>query len=211
MSGIFINYRRADSGSYGALLYVDLVRYLGPGVVFMDSMSILAGADFMVELLERVRQSTVLLAVIGPMWLIGRDEFGRRSIDNPDDWVRRELVAAFAAAVPVVPVLTDGARMPMHDELPADISALARYRLLRAGDVVSDLDRLHRDLRALAPDLARRRLPWSALSRLSRSRARRRWVPGRRRAGWFTRRTGPGRDGLGPAESGDTAAADSVA
>jgi hypothetical protein len=153
---IFINYRRADSGSYGALLYVDLVRHFGPGVVFMDSMSILAGSDFTVELPERVRRTRVLLAVIGPAWLACTDQLGRRLIDDPDDWVRRELALAFTAGVRVVPVLTDNAQLPLAAELPSDIAPLARsqYRLLRSRDVVADLDRLRRDLVEAVPDLA---------------------------------------------------------
>jgi hypothetical protein len=207
---VFINYRRADSGSYGALLYVDLVRYLGPGVVFMDNMSIVAGADFTVELLERVRRTRVLLAVIGPSWLTGTDGLGRRLIDDPDDWVRRELAVAFAAAVRVVPVLIDGARMPTEDELPVEIGALGRcqYRLLRATDVVSDLDRLRRDLHVLAPGLVGRTPGKPALSR---PRAAVGWAAGRRTASWFTRRAGGGSDGLRPAEPGGAAAADPVA
>jgi hypothetical protein len=52
-------------------------------------------------------------------------------------------------------VLTDGAVLPSETDLPADIAALARcqYRRLRAGDVVADLDRLHRDLIAADPAL----------------------------------------------------------
>jgi hypothetical protein len=185
-SEIFINYRRADSGSYGALLYVDLVRYFGPGVVFMDSMSIPAGSDFTVELLAGVRCTTVLLAVIGSAWLTAIDAAGGRLIDDPDDWVRRELVAAFAAGIRVIPVLTDGATLPVEAQLPADIAALARcqYRWLRAGDVVGDLDRLHRDLAATAPELAsqRRRAAWTA--RAAQPRLVSIWLPGSRAARW---------------------------
>jgi TIR domain len=180
-SEIFINYRRADSGSYGALLYVDLNRYFGPGVVFMDSMSIPAGIDFAVELLAQVRRTQVVLAVIGPAWLTAADAAGGRLIDDPDDWVRRELVAAFAIGARVIPVLTDGATLPTELELPADIAGLARcqYRYLRAGDVVADLDRLHRDLLAAAPGLAAARSP-SPQPRLVSI-----WLPGRRAVRWL--------------------------
>lgn len=183
-SEIFINYRRADSGSYGALLYVDLVRYFGPGVVFMDSMSIPAGSDFTVELLAGVRCTTVLLAVIGSAWLSAADAAGGRLIDDPGDWVRRELAAAFAAGIRVIPVLVDGATLPAEAQLPADIAALARcqYRWLRAGDVVADLDRLHRDLAAAAPELAhhsRHAARGAAQPRLVSI-----WLPGSRAARW---------------------------
>ena len=64
--GVFINYRGEDSHSYGALLYTELIRRFGDERVFLDAESIPAGADFIEELLGRVRSAQVLLAVIGP-------------------------------------------------------------------------------------------------------------------------------------------------
>lgn len=50
---VFINYRGADSHSYGALLYTELARHFGDDHVFLDAESIPAGADFVDELLTR--------------------------------------------------------------------------------------------------------------------------------------------------------------
>jgi hypothetical protein len=153
--GVFINYRGDDSHSYGALLYRDLRRRFGRESVFLDSESIPAGADFVAELADQVRQSQVLLAVIGPSWLTATGPDGRRRIDDPDDWIRRELVEAFSAGVTVIPVLTDYGTLPAEEELPPDIAALARrqYRMLRHRDASADLTRIRRDIRAAAPDL----------------------------------------------------------
>ena len=153
--GVFINYRGADSHSYGALLYTDLVRRFGEDLVFLDAESIPAGADYVQELLIRVRSAGVVLAVVGPNWLTtGTD--GRRAIDEPGDWIRRELVEAFAAGVQVIPVLTDGAEPPDSADLPDDIAALGRCqaRHLRRREPSKDLDRLASDLAALIPELA---------------------------------------------------------
>src|SRR5882757_9953594 len=87
---VFINYRGEDSHSYGALLYTELARQFGVEHVFLDAESIPAGADFVQELVGRVRSAQILLVVIGPRWLTVTDSTGRRRIDNPDDWVRRE-------------------------------------------------------------------------------------------------------------------------
>jgi hypothetical protein len=38
--GVFISYRGEDSGSYGALLYVELSRWFGPDLVFVDSCGV---------------------------------------------------------------------------------------------------------------------------------------------------------------------------
>jgi tetratricopeptide (TPR) repeat protein len=162
--GVFINYRSADSGSYGALLYLELSRFFGSELVFLDSESIPAGADFAAELVRRVRGCMVLLAVIGPSWLAAVDELGRRRIDDPQDWVRREFVEAFAAGVTVVPVLTDDAVLPAVEDLPADIAALARCqsRRLRHREASADATRLIADLARMGGNLASARS--SALS-----------------------------------------------
>ena len=153
--GVFINYRGADSPSYAALLYVELSRRFGTDLVFRDSESIPGGSDFVDRLLSRVRGCRVLLAVIGPRWLTAAGRDGRR-IDDPQDWIRRELAEAFAAGATVVPVLTDGASMPVEAELPGDIAALGRcqYRRLRHRDVTADLERICADLAAADPGLA---------------------------------------------------------
>jgi hypothetical protein len=148
--GVFINYRGMDSGNNGPFLYRELTRHLGAHLVFLDSASIPAGADYVEELLRRVRQAQVVLAVIGPRWLTAADDRGRRLIDNPADWIRCELAEAFAAEVRVIPVLTDGARLPAATDLPADIAALARcqYRPLRHRDAATDLARIVADCTA---------------------------------------------------------------
>jgi len=154
--GVFINYRGEDSRSYGALLYVELSRRFGAELVFLDSESIPAGADFVDQLLGRVRRCRMLLAVIGPRWLTAAPARRGRRIDDPHDWIRRELAEAFAAGATVIPVLTDGADMPVEAELPADIAALGRcqYRRLRHRDATADLDRICADLAAADPGLA---------------------------------------------------------
>ena len=54
---VFINYRGEDSHSYGALLHRDLTERFGKDLVFLDAESIPAGADFVQELLGRVRSA----------------------------------------------------------------------------------------------------------------------------------------------------------
>src|SRR5262249_14732434 len=101
-SGIFINYRGTDSHSYGALLHAELSRHFGPDLVFLDSESIPAGADFVEHILARVRQARVVLAVIGIHWLTATGPDDKRRLDDPADWIRQELVTAFAAGVRVI-------------------------------------------------------------------------------------------------------------
>jgi tetratricopeptide (TPR) repeat protein len=153
--GVFINYCGEDSYSYGALLYAELSRCFGPALVFLDSESIPGGADFVDQLLDQVRHARVVLAVIGSRWLTASGPKGRR-IDDPADWIRRELTEAFAAGVRVIPVLTDDADMPTVADLPEELATLARcqYRRLRYRDASLDLARLTAELVDLDSHLA---------------------------------------------------------
>jgi hypothetical protein len=150
---IFINYRSADTHSYAALLYLGLSRRFGPDRVFLDSESIPAGADYVEQLLGRVRRARALLAVIGPAWLspVGSRWWRRRR--EPTDWTRRELVEAFTAGIPIIPVLTEDTCMPTRHQLPPSLTQLGRcqYRRLRCGDLSTDLDRIVNDLIAADP------------------------------------------------------------
>jgi len=90
VGGVFINYRGTDTKAYGALAYTALAQRFGEDLVFLDSESIEPGADFEYRLLGQVRRSAVLLALIGPDWLRA-DDAGLRRVDDPADWIRREL------------------------------------------------------------------------------------------------------------------------
>lgn len=125
VGGVFINFRSADSQMAAALIDRELTDWFGSDVVFLDSRSIPVGVDFEQELLGRLRACSVLLVVVGPRWLSVCNKAGGRRIDDPRDWIRREIVAAFAAGLRVVPVLVDGGRLPSREELPEDIAELA--------------------------------------------------------------------------------------
>ncbi len=154
--GVFINYRGDDSHSYGALLYASLSKEFGADLVFLDAESISAGSDYVEQLVTRVRHAQVVLAVIGAQWLTVTGASGLRRIDDPADWIHRELSEAFAAGVRVIPVLTDSAEMPTETQLPSDLAALARcqFRRLRHRDATADLARLVDDLTRASAVLA---------------------------------------------------------
>ncbi len=66
-----------------------------------------------------------MLVVIGPGWLNAKTAAGARRLDDPGDFVRTEIVAALKAGVLVLPILVQGASMPVAHDLPADIRDLA--------------------------------------------------------------------------------------
>ena len=126
MNDIFISYRRDDSAGHAGRLFDRLKDRLGAEHVFMDVTDLRPGQDFAVELEHAVAKADCLLAVIGPRWLDAVDTSGRRRIDDPDDFVHREVGAALSKGISVIPVLVHGATMPRADELPEALRSLAR-------------------------------------------------------------------------------------
>ncbi|WP_329254844.1 toll/interleukin-1 receptor domain-containing protein [Streptomyces sp. NBC_01478] len=140
---VFINYRTGDE-PYGAVLIdTALCARFGPEAVFRASRSIRPGEDFAETILGAVRESSVLLAVIGPRWLDAVDAHGRPRLHDPADWVRREILQAFHSGVRVVPVLLN-ANLPQEQQLPPAVARLSGQQYLRLHHryAPADLERL---------------------------------------------------------------------
>ena len=128
--GIFISYRRADTGPYARLLQVELSERFPEAPVFMDLDSIEAGLDFAEIIRDAVNSCHVMVVLIGPRWATLADEDGRRRLDDPDDYVRFEIRAALKRGVRAIPVLVDRAKPVRHQQLPHDLRKLARLNAL---------------------------------------------------------------------------------
>ncbi|MFG2228088.1 toll/interleukin-1 receptor domain-containing protein [Streptomyces sp. NPDC048644] len=165
MPDVFVNYRTGDEEGTATLIERELSQRFGSERVFRASKSIGPGRSFPQELITAVRRSSVLLAVIGPRWTEVRSADGRRALDNPADWTRREIKEALECGIVVIPVLVNKAARLDRRDLPADIQELAdhQYRRLDHRNVEADLTRLADDLTELVPQLANadttRRLP----------------------------------------------------
>jgi hypothetical protein len=157
VGGVFINYRGADSDTAAVLIDRELTARFGSDQVFLDSRSIPAGTDFVEELLRRLRTCSVLVVVIGPRWLTLTDAAGRRRIDDPQDWIRREIYEAFTHGLRVVPVLTDDVALPVEGDLPAELAGLSRrqYLPLRRRYTTVDLAYLVERITETDPELAK--------------------------------------------------------
>jgi hypothetical protein len=82
MGGIFISYRRGDSGPHVAGRLRDaLIQHLGAEQVFRDRDIINPGERFPGVIEQAVESCDALLALIGPTWLSITDDAGR--IDTP--------------------------------------------------------------------------------------------------------------------------------
>ena len=107
-------------------LFDHLTKAFSRQKVFMDVDAMKPGLDFVKQLDAQVSQCDVLLAIIGPHWSGARDEKGNRRLDSDRDYVRIELASALKRDIPVIPVLVDGAEMPVEEDLPDDLKALVR-------------------------------------------------------------------------------------
>ncbi|HUG22363.1 toll/interleukin-1 receptor domain-containing protein [Piscinibacter sp.] len=129
---IFISYRRDDTAGYARAIADTLGQHFSDERVFIDVDDIEAGRAFD-EVIERaVGSSAVLLVLIGKRWS-GEQPGQPPRIADPQDFVHREIAAALAKDLRVVPLLLDGARMPAADELPDALRPLAKRHALEIG------------------------------------------------------------------------------
>src|SRR5262252_9514326 len=121
-SKIFINYRRGGTAETAGRLYDRIAQAFGHKNLFVDFV----GVDLKARLKDQVPVCQAFLTVIGPSWLDAKDEAGQYRIHSPDDFVAVEIVAALAHNIPVIPILVDGAHLPLMSELPESLELLAR-------------------------------------------------------------------------------------
>src|SRR5262245_7493224 len=123
---VFISYRREDSAGHSGRLHDSLQSHFGADNVFMDLDDIDSGQNFVEVIQGAIRSSDVVLAVIGKEWLTCASA-GTRRLDMPTDFVRTEIGTALAHGVPVIPVLVQGAEMPLAPALPEPLKQLASH------------------------------------------------------------------------------------
>lgn len=152
MPEVFINYRTGDGDETAVVLEDELTKRFGKGKIFRAATGIRPGDSFGEALLDAVRGSSVLIALIGPGWA------SHPLLREQNDWVRREILEAFASSVRVLPVLrgrkTDRLKAA---ELPGELSILAdvQSRWLDTRDNEADIRRIGDDLADLVPALKR--------------------------------------------------------
>ncbi len=122
----FLSYRRDQNTFVARSLRSALAARFGDGSVFMDEAAINPGQEWPRVIQEAILGCRALLVIIGPYWLAARDAAsGSRRLDNPEDWVRREVEAGLARPeAAVIPVLVDGASMPARGDLPPSLQSL---------------------------------------------------------------------------------------
>jgi hypothetical protein len=108
---IFISYRTDDAGHAASRLFEDLADLYGLGRVFIDHKKIAGGEPWGERLTAEAAQGAVMFVLIGSGWLKAQNPTtGDRRLNEPEDWVRREIQTALDAGFTVIPVLVDNAR-----------------------------------------------------------------------------------------------------
>lgn len=122
MAEVFVSYRQGDESAnkYARLIADRLMSHFGSSSVFLD-VYLEPGTNFVEAIIESVRSSHALLAIIGEGWLAEI-----RRLSEPRDYVALELRTALQRGITVIPVLVDGSKMPLETDLPDDLRDLAR-------------------------------------------------------------------------------------
>jgi TolB protein len=154
MPRIFISYRRTDSRQLIRPIRDGLARQFGKNSVFADIDQMAPGESFPQTLTNQLQNSDVVLVIIGSQWLDARNFDGTRRLDDPLDWVRREVEIALERRaekrIKVIPVLTEDAEMPLIDQLPTSMKPLVNLQAVRIRDdegFNDDLKRLNYAIR----------------------------------------------------------------
>src|SRR6266481_512147 len=147
---LFINNRRDDTAPYAGRLYDRLIAHFGEDQVFIDIDQIEPGEDFVEAINRKVATCDIAIVAIGPNWLGATDASGKRRIDDEEDFVRMEIVAALQRQIRVIPVLVGGARMPGRHDLPEALAPLSRRNAIELSET-----RFHPDVNRLIEAIER--------------------------------------------------------
>jgi TIR domain len=153
LTQVFLNFRTIDEPFGVALLNTKLSEEFGSEAVFLDSKSIPLGTVWEPEMFKAIENSAAVLVIMGRNWN-ATDELGRRRLDDPRDFVRREIIHAFEHGKQVIPVRFDVPRVPA-EELPDELKRLPDLQDIevRFRDSEIDIDRLAAKLRERIPAL----------------------------------------------------------
>ena len=139
MPGIFISYRRNESAGHAGRLFDRLTARFGEDRVFMDVDTLGPSDHFATRIEKAIATADVMLVLIGPNWMAQAHRLAR-----PEDFIRREILAALRVECRLVPVCLDDAAMPDAAGLPEDLRPLVRSEgaVLRHGEFARDADHL---------------------------------------------------------------------
>jgi hypothetical protein len=149
MPKITVSYRRDDSEAITGRIFDRLVANYGKESVFRDIDNIPPGVDFRKHIDGALKETDVLMVVIGRRWL-GSVKQGSARIHDEADPVRIEVETALQRGIPVIPVLVGETKMPTAAQLPPSLKEFAFRNAVRV-DSGQDFDHhTERLMRAMA-------------------------------------------------------------
>jgi hypothetical protein len=127
MTMIMVSYRRADAQDMAGRISDHLIGKYGEKSVFFDFNSISTGVNYRKRIEKAIRESDVIVAVVGLHWLGQTPDGKPPRLHEANDPVRVELETAMKHNKPILPLLVNGARMPNESELPDSLRELSSY------------------------------------------------------------------------------------
>ena len=122
---VFISYRREESAGHARSICEAMEKRFGPRNVFMDLEGLRPGEQWGSRIEQTAESCHVLLAIIGPRWANVTGQDGQPRLQDPQDWVRREVETGLRRPdVRVIPVLVGGAQVPDTRDLPDSLEPL---------------------------------------------------------------------------------------
>ena len=130
---VFVSYRRSDRYQVRSLVGLFPTSRFD---IFRDIEAIRAGEIFSDQIVDHIAASDIFLAVIASGWVTDLPR-----LQDPEDWVRKEIEFALKHEVPIVPVLVDSAEMPDSQQLPPVLREFTsrQWRNLRDNDFERDV------------------------------------------------------------------------
>lgn len=127
MTKIFISYRLEDSQEEITRVSSHLNKHSqqnSNGQLLTRAADLPEGTDFHQRLSGTIKNSEVVLVIIGKNWLAAKNGDGIARLQDPLDAVRTEIESAFVFGVPVIPVLIEGGMLPLASQLPHSLHNL---------------------------------------------------------------------------------------
>lgn len=156
MPSIFINYRRADSAGAAAKLKAELVQLLPGSSIYLDASDNQGGENYRQRINGAIDGCHVFICLIGRNWLDNGPN-GRPRLFEPGDVVFEEIDLALDKGKDVLPLLVNGAEMPLQIKLPEAIKRLSLQHAMKLSEarVGSDAQRIAKRIRTLVAGKSR--------------------------------------------------------
>ncbi|MEO0481920.1 MAG: SUMF1/EgtB/PvdO family nonheme iron enzyme [Planctomycetota bacterium] len=176
-ASIFICYRHSDCEAEAKRLRDEFRAASESFQAFVDSQDTDGGTEWPLHLRKALDSARVLVVLIGPHWLRTHDQYGRRRLDDPRDWVRSEIERGLQKRAEdrdflMLPVLlpapdpTDPTappaslpKLPPADALPPNIVGLCDLQAIVAegNSFAKVIARIRRHLQGIPPEPKPRR------------------------------------------------------